>query len=89
MPALPDDAPMRFWRSSVCGKVECIDPDASDADDYSVGDSEPCICGDLKCSATVEELRATVEDPRVQELFDHVVDDEKKGQGSHKKRAAH
>lgn len=36
------------WLSSVCGKAE-----PTVGDDYEWGDSEPCLCGDLRCTATV------------------------------------
>ena len=46
---------MRYWRSTVCEKTEPIGPLQSDHGEYSVGDSEPCTCGDLQCAAVVEQ----------------------------------
>lgn len=43
-----DPPPTLLWRSSLCGKTEPVE------DDSTVGDSEPCSCGDLQCGATVE-----------------------------------
>ena len=42
-----------YWQSSVCKKVEIIDLPS----DYALGDSEPCLCGDLLCAAEVKWRR--------------------------------
>jgi hypothetical protein len=48
----------RYWRSNLCEKTETIDP--AD-DDCQAGDSEPCLCGDLRCTATVEESAGVID----------------------------
>jgi hypothetical protein len=50
-----------YWRSNLCEKTEPIDPRDPTYEDYAVGDSEPCLCGDLRCAATVEEQETVIE----------------------------
>jgi hypothetical protein len=51
----------RYWRSSLCEKVELIDIAGPGSEDYEVGDTEPCLCGDLRCAATVEESAGVIQ----------------------------
>jgi hypothetical protein len=42
---------IKYWRSNLCEASEACEPQ----DVYEVGDSEPCLCGDPRCAATVEQ----------------------------------
>jgi hypothetical protein len=43
----------KYWRSNKCEAMQVMLPTDSDFADYQPGDTEPCLCGDLQCYATV------------------------------------
>jgi len=62
MPKLPskekrDDGERkgRYWLSNICGATQVMSPGDDDYDDYKVGDWDKCLCGNLRCYATVTE----------------------------------
>lgn len=54
----------KYWRSSKCEATQVMLPTDSDFSDYAPGDSEPCLCGDLQCSATVVEGEPPPAEPK-------------------------